>query len=620
MLSLLGMSFEGDISPSFDLRCLRSPETAPDAWGIAFYPTRQPYSSVLKESKALRLGDTGPGATWSEFESSIFLLQLRKARWGGLNEANTQPFRRSYARRDWLFVHSGNLERRWQLPIDARFEPVGSTDSEVILCEILGRVAAEGWRSLAEADLGVLQGWFNELGEAGDLTSIITDGRDVVAYAGRGPERLYWSKVHPPAAELCVGDDATICVDLTAHGPLARKGVIFCSVPLDNPGGTFEPLAPGQLVVVREGAVRADLPPVNAKSNSSPGPLLVQRPGRKEPKVFVVTHTTKYTYNEPVRRSSHRFRLEPIQNRIQRVHDFDLSVNVGGISVDYDDVFGNRVRWLEVTKPYTEFVVEARSLVEVLETDPLRGAKTHEATTIPLVWMPWQREILHPYLLPEELPDTQLRELSDYAMAFVRRNDYDLLDALLDMNDSLFREFKYVQGSTSIQTTAFQVYLSRQGVCQDFANLFIAMARLLGVPARYVCGYIHVPPTADNQLQSLASHAWVQVYLPDLGWVGMDPTNGVLSQTEHVRVAVGRNYRDATPTSGTIYEGGGRETLHVDVRVEEVASDTRRLPPRRTPPPATTAPSGGAPGGPNVASPSLPPPPLSAPLPGAPRE
>jgi transglutaminase-like putative cysteine protease len=91
---------------------------------------------------------------------------------------------------------------------------------------------------------------------------------------------------------------------------------------------------------------------------------------------------------------------------------------------------------------------------------------------------------------------------------------------------------------------------------------------LLGVPARYVCGYVYTGPTAENQAQSEASHAWVQLYLPELGWKGFDPTNGILTQTDHVRVAVGRNYGDATPTSGTIYLGGGAETLEAAVRVQ----------------------------------------------------
>jgi transglutaminase-like putative cysteine protease len=203
----------------------------------------------------------------------------------------------------------------------------------------------------------------------------------------------------------------------------------------------------------------------------------------------------------------------------------------------------------------------------VLDVDPLGFGPLRVSSSIPLVWMPWQRQVLDPYLLPPELPETELAELVEYAMSFVKRNDYDLLDTLLDINHTIFREYRYQQGATNLATTAFDVYVNRRGVCQDFTNLMICLARLLGVPARYVCGYIYTGPKHENAAQGEASHAWVQLYLPQVGWKGFDPTNGILTQTEHVRVAVGRNYLDATPTSGTIFVGGGGETLTVDVRV-----------------------------------------------------
>jgi transglutaminase-like putative cysteine protease len=161
--------------------------------------------------------------------------------------------------------------------------------------------------------------------------------------------------------------------------------------------------------------------------------------------------------------------------------------------------------------------------------------------------VPWQRQVLQPFLLPEELPESELQELIEYAMSFVKRNDYDLLDTLLDLNEAIHGEYRYVQGTTTLLTTPFETYATRRGVCQDFTNLFICLARLLSVPARYVCGYIYTGPKAVNQAQGEASHAWAQVYLPEVGWRGFDPTNGVVTQTNHVRVAMGRSWRDATP-------------------------------------------------------------------------
>lgn len=138
------------------------------------------------------------------------------------------------------------------------------------------------------------------------------------------------------------------------------------------------------------------------------------------------------------------------------------------------------------------------------------------------------------------------------------------------MNQTIYRDYGYVPGSTSVSTTPFDVYANRRGVCQDFANLFITLARLLGIPARYRMGYIYTGENHENKFQSDASHAWAEVYIPYVGWRGFDPTNGCRVAQDHVRVACGRNYLDATPTSGTIYRGGGRETLKVEVKVNEV--------------------------------------------------
>ena len=146
----------------------------------------------------------------------------------------------------------------------------------------------------------------------------------------------------------------------------------------------------------------------------------------------------------------------------------------------------------------------------------------------------------------------------------------DLRETLLPNLEIGLTKAKRTRKNVTLATTAFDVYARRRGVCQDFTNLFICLARLLSIPARYTCGYLYTGRQAENAAQSEASHAWVELYLPELGWKGFDPTNGVVTQSDHVRVAVGRSYQDATPTSGTLYVGGGAETLSADVRVETV--------------------------------------------------
>jgi transglutaminase-like putative cysteine protease len=327
-------------------------------------------------------------------------------------------------------------------------------------------------------------------------------------------------------------------------------------------------------MVLRQGAVIDERGAEGLAARSSVRKLRAVQaaPPAAEPKTLAVVHRTSYRYEQRVERSSHLLKLVPVHDRLQQLIDHSLVLTLDGEayegkSIDFDDVFGNRARRVVIERPYRELVIEARSRVR-LEAPHLDFKPLESRRVIPLVWMPWQREMMAPYLLPAELPETQLQELADYATAFVERNDNDLIGTVLDMIRSIYKEYKYTQGATTVSTTAFDVYANRRGVCQDFANLFICMARLLSIPARYTCGYLYTGPKAENTAQSEASHAWVELYLPEQGWRGFDPTNGVMTQTDHVRVAVGRSYQDATPTSGTLYVGGGTETLVADVRVE----------------------------------------------------
>ncbi|HET7502572.1 MAG TPA: class II glutamine amidotransferase [Kofleriaceae bacterium] len=579
MPNLLAMSFEGELAPSFTLRCLEPGRTLPDGWGLGYFPKGEPSAAILKEPAPPQTSIRSQLAlAWEQVASSMFVLHIRHATWGALSDANTQPFARTWGRRDWVMAHAGSLDRK-PARIDGPFEPVGSTDTEEVFCGLLNRFAERGWRNLAQVDLDLLCEWLAQINEAGELSMCLTDGRDLLVHADHRTQPLWLGSLAPPYEKIAFGDD-DLDVDLTRRGAKSRKGAIVCTEQLAPRGSDAERavkwqrLAPGQVLVIREGAVIAErLSRPTGGAIESPPPR--GRPTRTESRTFDVVHRTIYQYARPVERSTHLLRLSPLHDRMQTVHAHELTISVPHQARDYEDVFGNRVRRIAIESPFSEMVIEARSVVEVLDVDPLGFGPLRVSSTIPLVWMPWQRQVLDPFLLPPELPETELAELAEYAMSLVKRNDYDLLATLLDINDTIHREFAYQQGATNVHTTAFDVYVNRRGVCQDFTNLFICLARLLGVPARYVCGYIYTGPRSPapeallpHQRQGEASHAWVQLYLPQVGWKGFDPTNGILTQTDHVRTAVGRNYLDATPTSGTIFVGGGGETLAVDVRVE----------------------------------------------------
>lgn len=589
MPNLLAMSFEGPLTPAFDLHCLDPGRSPPDGWGIACYPGGEPAALVLKEAGPVQ-GSIRSAlvSAWERLESSIFLVHVRTATWGAITEANTQPFQRAWGRRDWLIAHSGSLERK--LELSPAFEPVGSTDSEQILCDLLARMAARGFSSIGEAPPQLLLSWLHELNFHGGLTLALADGEDLLAYADRRGNGDAWIReLLPPYGETAFGD-RDLTVDLTRRGIRSRKGLIVSSNPLEpraGESGEWRKLSPGHLMIARQGAVRALLGPEAVSSapatppaaapGANPPPFVrrarpVHSTARAEVRRYRAVHKTVYRYAAAVERSAHVLRLFPVHDRLQTVHSSRLDVSVPGQHRDFEDVFGNRVRRLMLDTPFTELTIAAHSDVEILDVDPLDFRPARLRLTIPLVWMPWQQEILQPFLLPPELPESQLTELTEYAMSFARRNDYELLDTLLDLNATFFSEYQYQQGSTTNTTSPFDVYTTRRGVCQDFASLFICIARLLGVPARYVCGYVFTGSKLEHARMADASHAWVQVYLPEVGWKGFDPTNGRLTQTEHVRVAVGRNYIDATPTSGTLYIGGHGESLSVQVTLAPATS------------------------------------------------
>jgi transglutaminase-like putative cysteine protease len=376
-------------------------------------------------------------------------------------------------------------------------------------------------------------------------------------------------------------ESETLSLDLGDALDTNRTLYLFSSQPLS--GEFWNPLNPGSLQAVRRGRLLFDsaldpVAPLNtwalvgnqAQQTSLMAPPPQVFPAKKgfEKCVMNVLHETVYHYRMPVERSRHLIRLRPLQDRFQELLEFNLSLSIDGRKQEFLDVFGNTTLELEVDRSFTEMVIRANSRVRLMEgpTRWLNGSGKREA--LPSVWMPGQRQMMLPFLLPPELPDVQLKELTDYAMGFAQRNDMDLLDTILDINQTIHDDYAYVTGSTTSETTPYEVYSTRRGVCQDFSNLFICLARLLNLPARYRVGYIYTGGNYENKIWSEASHAWVELYLPQSGWCGFDPTNGSVVGLDHVRVACGRNFLDATPTSGTIFKGGGSENLSVSVKIE----------------------------------------------------
>lgn len=286
-----------------------------------------------------------------------------------------------------------------------------------------------------------------------------------------------------------------------------------------------------------------------------------------------VVHETVYRYDRPVARSVHVLRLQPVMDEFQDLDAFTIEVTPAAPIEPFEDVFGNRAIRLRFDEPFAELRIAAASRVRVRAPqvlDPPPGVPPRERE-VPPVWMPWERQVLQPFLLAPELPETQLRELGEFAAGFARREGHDAERTLDALTAAIHGTFRYAPGATTLATTAWETFAARRGVCQDFATLLVCLARLLDLPARYRVGYVRNGRDSGPAGAADASHAWAEVYLPRTGWRGFDPTNGCRAGADHVRVAAGRHYGDATPTSGTLYPGGIREELTVRARVTSPA-------------------------------------------------
>jgi transglutaminase-like putative cysteine protease len=290
-----------------------------------------------------------------------------------------------------------------------------------------------------------------------------------------------------------------------------------------------------------------------------------------------VTHTTHYRYSAPVSRSQHLVHLSPRPRRDtngprQRVQSHSLSVTpVPTLRNDATDSFGNAIVMLDIETAHTEFVLAANSLIET-ERGPLINLM---ATT------PWDQRAGPLDQPPYDLDVIQFRcasaltnataDIADYARTSFQPGR-PVLDGSMDLVLRIFNDFKFDPTATDVATPTAQAFKLRRGVCQDFSHVALSCLRALRVPCRYVSGYLLTrPPPGQQKLQGAdASHAWISVWAPEVGWIDFDPTNGLIVQDEHVTVAFGRDYNDVSPISGVLI-GGGAHSVAVSVDVGEVS-------------------------------------------------
>ena len=278
---------------------------------------------------------------------------------------------------------------------------------------------------------------------------------------------------------------------------------------------------------------------------------------------YEIEHLSRYSYDTSARQCVMLLCLEPLQDRGQRLLDFEIETRPAASLNRETDCFGNGRHLLDLHREHRTLEITARSTVEVVPGRALPerlGAGAWEEIRSPgNSFADWS--FTRPSALVRPSPGLE---------AFVDRHGIepggDPLESLSWLSDTLHRCLHYIPGSTTAESPVEHILETGSGVCQDYSHLMIAIARSWGIPARYVSGYLHLPGGVGGQPSANATHAWVECRLPGLGWVDFDPTNQSLpGQGDVVRIATGRDYHDVSPTRGILH-GGGETRLEVEVR------------------------------------------------------
>ncbi len=278
---------------------------------------------------------------------------------------------------------------------------------------------------------------------------------------------------------------------------------------------------------------------------------------------YSIRHLTKFLYSNPVSESMMETRMHPRSDQNQRCLTFHLSVSPRCRVFSYRDHLSNHVHHFDIPGQHGQLVIVAESLVDVQPAISIPSFLAPDAWTELDAMV--ERGDYWEMLFPSEfaIPTPRLDALAEHLG--VRRRD-DPLMCLHELNEQIYEYFDYVPRSTKVDSPIDVALTSRKGVCQDFAHVMITLIRTkLKIPCRYVSGYLFHGDGSDRSSQS-ATHAWIEVLIPQLGWVGFDPTNRLVVGDRHIRTAIGRDYSDVPPTHG-IFRGRAKSELSVAVRV-----------------------------------------------------
>jgi transglutaminase-like putative cysteine protease len=280
---------------------------------------------------------------------------------------------------------------------------------------------------------------------------------------------------------------------------------------------------------------------------------------------YLIRHATSFSYQPAVGESVMEVRLQPRSDTRQRCLTSSLEVNPRANVTVYRDFFGNAVHHFDIPGKHEFIEVVSEATVDMfprLDIANLRQSSWEELDELVSHGDYWEMLLPSQYARPTEMLERLRHELH-----LERRGQP--LSLLKELNTAIYESFANVPNTTRVDSPIDDALQSRQGVCQDFAHIMIALVRKLRIPCRYVSGYLYHGDKSNDRSPAGASHAWVEAYLGEAGCVEFDPTNNLLGCERHIRVAVGRDYADVPPTRG-VYRGEAESELRVRVTVSQV--------------------------------------------------
>ena len=276
---------------------------------------------------------------------------------------------------------------------------------------------------------------------------------------------------------------------------------------------------------------------------------------------YKIKHITRYSYTSTVIDCTNQIMLYPLIDALLEVRNHEIKISHNPAVETFVDYFGNHIGVFSVIKPHTELLIE--SVADVItkpitfpaddmnareQWDLLKSLKNHAAYM--------------DFLLPEVF--VSYADVKNILSNVISEEKTPLQNAIL-LAEYVYSNFSYQKGITNVETKTEEVWQLKAGVCQDFAHILLIFLRMFEIPSRYVSGYIC--PKDKEMRGEGATHAWVELYVPNYGWLGLDPTNNCIVNDQHVRLATGRNFADCTPVKGT-YKGSGEHTLEVSVEIK----------------------------------------------------